>query len=392
MNHRLSKRIQQVAPSATLAMAEKARALRDRGVDVISFAAGQPDFDTPEPIKQAACDALAAGDTKYPMPVSGIPPLRQAACDYLQRYCGLTYRPDQICVSVGAKDALYLAFQVLLDPGDEVLIPAPYWVSYPEQVRLGDAAPVFVRGSLADGLKVSGDDLRRAITPRTRVLVLNSPSNPTGAVYSRAELEDIAAALGGTDILALSDEIYHRLIYTDEPYMSFAALDGMAERTITVNGCSKSFAMTGWRLGFAAGPEPIIRAMARLQGQATSGATSFVQTAAVTALTGDPAWVERMRDAFRRRARLMHGGLNALPGVRCLEPQGAFYCFPDVSGTFDRLGLRDADGFAEAALERAHVAVVSGAAFGSPTHVRLSFATSDEQIEEGLRRLRRMLE
>jgi len=391
MDTKLSRRLQQLAPSATLEMTERAREMRERGVDVIALAAGQPDFDTAEHIKAAANAALAAGDTKYPSPVSGKTGLRQTICRYLKRYCDLVYEPSQICVTVGAKDAIFMALAALLDPGDEVLIPVPYWVSYPDQVGLLDAKPVLVRGSGEGGLKITADDLRRAITPRTRVLVLNSPCNPTGAVYTRDELESLAAVLRDTDIAVISDEIYHRLVFDGWQHTSFAALPDMRERTITINGVSKSFAMTGWRLGFAAGPQPLIAAMARLQGQTTSGPASFVQTASIAALDEDQQGVERMRQAYQRRARIMCDALNAIAGVRCPPPHGAFYCFPDVSGTFARLGVRDADGFAEAALERAHVALVSGTPFGSPTHVRMSCATGEAQIHEGLSRLNRLL-
>jgi aspartate aminotransferase len=386
---RLSQRIQQVAPSATLAMSAKAKALQAAGVDVIAFAAGEPDFDTPRPIKQAACDALAAGDTKYPSPAAGIPGLRAAIRDYLQSYCGLDYTPDQVCVSVGGKDSLFLAFQVLLDPGEEVLIPVPYWVSYPEQVKLAGGKPVFVQPDC--GLLASAAAIEAQITPKTRILVLNSPSNPSGEAYTRDELLAIADVIRGTDILVISDEIYQRLILRGEPHTAFAALPGMFDQTITVNGFSKTYAMTGWRLGYAAGPLDVIKAMGRMQGQTTSGPTSFVQTAAITALTGDQSCVDEMAATYRRRCDTMVTALNAMPGVTCRAPRGAFYCFPDVSSAFARLDVKDADGFSQAVLEKAHVALVSGAAFGMPNHVRLSFATSDENIAEGLKRLAALL-
>ncbi len=389
MNIRLSNRVAAVAPSATMAMTAKAADLKARGVNVIAFAAGQPDFDTPDAIKEAAITALRAGDTKYASPVSGTPKLREAIRTYFDRHCGLSYSPAQICATVGAKDALHLGFAALLNPGDEVVIPAPYWVSYPDQVRLCDGTPVIVTPKR--GLKITADELVAVLTPKTRVVVLNSPSNPSGAVYSKAELASLARVLRDSDAVVFSDEIYHRLLFTDEPYVSFAALDGMLERTLTINGVSKTYAMTGWRLGFAGGPEPLIKAMAKLQGQTTSGPAAFVQTATITALTGDQGPVEEMLVAFKRRAKLMVAGLNALPGVTCEMPGGAFYCFPDVSETFARLGVEDADGFADMALEKAHVGTVSGVAFGAPRYARLSFATSDEDIEEGLRRLGEML-
>jgi len=362
--------------------------LREQGADVLAFAAGQPDFDTAEPVKRAAVEALRAGDTKYPPP-AGKPPLREAVCAYLSRFCGLSYPPPQVCITPGAKDALALAFAALLDPGDQVLIPVPYWVSYPEQVRLFDGEPVFVAPADDGSLKVDPRALEAACTDRTRVLVLNSPCNPSGVVYRRDELEAIADVVRRHDLLVISDEIYHRLVFDGVEFVSFAALDGMAERTLTVNGVSKSFAMTGWRLGFAAGPQPLIDAMVRLQGQTTGGPASFVQTAAIEALRGDQGAVEQMRAAYQRRRRLMCDGLRALPGVRCTEPDGAFYVFADVRETFDRLGVADADAFAYKLLDEAHVAVVSGNAFGMPTHVRLSFACSDEQIAAGIERIAR---
>ncbi|NUQ50829.1 MAG: pyridoxal phosphate-dependent aminotransferase, partial [Phycisphaerae bacterium] len=299
----ISDRIGRLAPSATLAVADAARALRERGVQVISFGAGEPDFDTPEHIKKAAVEALAAGDTKYP-PVAGTPSLKAAITDYLRRYGGLSYEPAEVCVTVGAKDALHQAFAVLVNPGDEVVIPSPHWVSYPDQVRLAGGTPVFVTGQERLGGKIGPAELRAALTPRTRVIVLNSPCNPTGAVYSRAELEALAAVIRETQAVVVSDEIYHRLGFEQPTTASFAALDGMRERTVTVNGFSKSFAMTGWRLGYAAGPSAVISAMVRLQGQTTSGPPSFVQTAAIAALTGDQACIETMRTAYRERAAL----------------------------------------------------------------------------------------
>jgi aspartate aminotransferase len=391
MDIRLSRRIQSVAPSATLAVSARAKALKEQGIDVVDFGAGEPDFDTPQHIKDAATRALAAGDTKYPSPVSGRNPLRAAVCEYTKRYLGLDYRPGQVHVSVGAKDAIIQTLTVLLDPGDEVMIPAPYWVSYPDQVRLAGGTPVIVRPPNAHIHKITGKELAAAITPRTRVLILNSPCNPTGAVYSRDELDALAAAIRGTNIVVISDELYHRLILNDRPHVSFATLDGMYEHTIVINGASKTFAMTGWRLGFATGPEPIIAAMGRMQGQTTSGAVSFVQTAMVAALNGDQNCVETMRRAYRERAGRMVAGLERIPGVHCEPPEGGFVCLPHVAGAFAKLGAKTADEFAAGVLERAHVALVSGSAFGADEHVRLSFATSTEQIDKGLDRLTRLL-
>lgn len=391
MSIRISRRLIALAPSATLATVEKARALRERGVDVIDFSAGQPDFDTPEHIKDAAIEALRQGDTKYPSPTAGKAPLRRAICEFLWRWCELKYDPGQICVTVGAKDALHLAFAALLDPGDEVLIPAPYWVSYPEQVRLADGVPVVMNDAIERGGKITAAELERALTPRTRLLVLNSPSNPTGAVFRRRDLEALADVLRGTDVLVISDEIYHRLVFDGEPYTSFATLPGMYDRTITINGFSKTYAMTGWRLGYAAGPSEVIAAMTRYLGQTTSGPPSFVQTAGAVALLQEHGDVERMKAAYQQRAELMHGALNAIRGVKCSKPEGAFYCFPDVASVYGKLGVKNADEFAEQVLERAHVALVSGTQFGCPTHVRLSYATSTEAVREGMSRLAKLL-
>ncbi|MBK8915624.1 MAG: pyridoxal phosphate-dependent aminotransferase [Phycisphaerales bacterium] len=391
MNVRISKMLATLAPSATLAVAERAAALRAEGKSVVDFSAGQPDFDTPAHIKAAVGKALEAGDTKYPSPVSGKTALREAICTYYRHHAGVSYEPAQVVVTVGAKDALHLAFASLLDPGDEVIIPAPYWVSYPEQVRLFGGVPVILHDGVKSGGLITPAALRAAITPRTRAFVFSSPSNPSGATYRRDELDALAAVLREHDILAISDELYHRLVFDGNPSASLAACKGMIDRTLTVNGLSKTYAMTGWRLGFACGPRPLVAAMARLQGQTTTGAASFIQTAAITALLGDQTCVDEMRAAYRERCEVMFSALRRIPGVQCERPTGAYYCFPDVSGTFERLGVRDADAFAGRLLDLAHVAVVSGSAFGCHTHVRLSFATSRDVVEEGMSRIVRAL-
>ena len=386
----ISKCAQSIAPSATLALQEKIGQLRRAGVNVIAFGAGEPDFNTPAHIVAEANAALARHDTRY-APVAGKPELRSAITGYLKKYCNLSYSAEQVSVTVGTKDALHLGLRALLDPGDEVIIPAPFWLSYPDQVRLAGAVPVIISCPDSDGFKLTPAALRKAISPRTRLLVINSPSNPTGAVYSSAEQEAIAAVLRDSRITVISDEIYHRLVYGPNPFVSFAALPGMVERTLTVSGVGKTFAMTGWRLGFAAGPAPVISAMIRMQGQTTSGAATFVQAAAVAALSGDQSCVVEMLNAYRTRAQVMTAGLNHLPGVRCTAPHGAFYCFADVSEACERLACRDADEFATRLLDQSHVAVVSGVAFGAPRHIRLSFATSDANITEGLKRLAEFL-
>jgi aspartate aminotransferase len=390
MNQRLSQRIRALAPSATLAVTARAKALREQGVQVINFGVGEPDFDTPAHIKEAAIRALQAGDTKYPTPVAGKNPLREAIRRYLLNTCGLDYALNQVHVSVGAKDAILQALSVLVDPGDEVIVPAPYWVSYPEQTGwVGGRAQIIDCRATAG--RIRPEQLRAALTPATRVLILNSPSNPTGAMYSRAELEELADVLRDTDVYILSDELYHMLLIADQPPVSMAALPGMFERTITINGFSKTYAMTGWRIGYAAGPAPVIEAMSRMQGQTTSGAVSFVQTAAIAALEGPQECVAQMCAEYRRRAARMYERLLEIPGVRCERPRGGFVMLANVAALFGRLGVRSADELATAALEQAHVALVTGSAFGCSESIRLSFATSMDQIEEGMKRLQQML-
>lgn len=387
----ISERLAALKPSAPLAVVDRARNMRDRGIDVIDFSAGQPDFDTPQHIKDAAVAALAAGDTKYPTPTAGKNELREAIREYFQKYGGLEYQTHEICVTVGAKDALHLSFAAILNPGDEVIVPVPYWGSYIEHIKLAGGVPRPLTEALSQNGKFNGAQLRAAITPRTRALIVNSPSNPSGAVFSRTEFAEIAAVIADTSLLVISDEIYHRLCFNGEICTSFAALPGMFERTITINGASKSYAMTGWRLGFAGGPEPIISAMSRLQGQTTSGATSFVQTAMIAAIRGDQSCVAKMAAAYQERGKRMHAALTAIAGVRCIMPEGAFYCFADVSGVFARVGVDNVDEFANRVLEQAHVATVSGSAFGSDRHIRLSFACGMNTLDEGMRRLTNFL-
>lgn len=391
MNIQISRRVQSLTGSATLAVAARAKALKEQGVDVVDLSAGEPDFDTPQSIKDAAIAALGRGDTKYPSPVSGRTPLREAIRGYLKKHCGIDYALNQVHVSVGAKDAIAQALTALLDPGDECIVPVPYWVSYPEQVKMAGGTPVLVKCDAAEGRKLSPAQLKAAITPRTRVLILNSPNNPTGAVYTRAEQAALADVLRNTNVVVLSDELYHRLILADVPHVSFAALDGMFERTVTINGMSKTFAMTGWRLGFAAGPEEIIAGMGKIQSQTTSGAVSFVQAASVAALTGDQSFVEEMCAAYRQRGARMANLLNKIPGVSCPPAEGGFVCLAHVAEVFGRVGVKSADELAATILEKSHVALVSGSAFGTQEHVRLSFAASMEQIEKGLERIGKLL-
>jgi aspartate aminotransferase len=388
----LAKRLATLAPSATLAVQAKAKELRSRGIDVISFGAGEPDFDTPERIKSAAIDAMRRGQTKY-TEVGGIPELRAAACAKFQRDNGLAYEPADILISCGAKHTLYNIFVALLNPGDEVIVPSPYWVSYPEQVRLLDGVPVPVATVEAEGFDLDPGRVAAAVTPRTKIVVLNSPNNPTGAVFAPRGLEAIARLAVERDLWLVSDECYEALTFEGR-HVSVASFGAdVKARTIVVNTCSKAYAMTGWRIGLAAGPREVIRAMTDVQSQVTSNPSSIAQWAAVEALSGPQDEVAKMAAEFDRRRHLIVDGLNALPGVRCVNPKGAFYAFADVSGLFGRrpagggAALRGSGDVASWLLEAARVAVVPGADFGSDAHVRLSYATSAALISEGLARM-----
>ncbi len=388
MTDHVSQRARSLAESATLAVSAKAAALKAEGVDVVSFGAGEPDFDTPAHIRQAAKDALDAGHTRYSKPSHGIPPLKEAICEKFRRDNDLDYAPSQVVVTVGGKDALYLAFQAILDPGDEVVIPAPYWVSYPEQVKLAGGTSVFVRGDEANSFKLTADQIGAALTDRTKVVVLNYPSNPGGFTYTPDEVRALAEVLCERDLIVFSDEMYEHLTYGGQEFISYGAInDKTYAHTVTFNAGSKTYAMTGWRIGYAAGPEPIIKGMAKIQSQDTSGATTFCQHALAAALSGDQGCVEEMRQEFERRADHMYQRLNALPGVSCVRPTGAFYAFPNVSGTYAKLGVSGSIEFAAKALDEVHVAVVPGEPFGCDQNVRLSFAASMAQIDKGLDRL-----
>lgn len=375
-----------------MAVSRRARALQAEGRDVVSFGAGQPDFATPQHITKAAQAALDAGHTGYAVPTSGLAIAKQAICHKFKTENQLTYDPSQVIVTVGGKEALFLAFMVLVDQGDEVIIPSPYWVSYPEQVTLARGKAVVIDGSEDNGFRITPAQLQAALTDRTRVLLLNYPSNPGGYSYSAAQLKELAAVLSGRDVMVFSDEMYDRLIYGSQAHVSWATLsDETHEKTLTFNAVSKSYAMTGWRLGYAAGPAEVIAAMSKLQSHTTSGAANFAQHGLVAALEGDQECVEEMRQEYERRGRLMYGRLCALPGVTCVEPTGAFYCFPNMSATYQRLGVSGSVEFAGRLLEEAHVAVVPGVAFGCDQNVRLSYALGDERIAEGLDRLEKFL-
>jgi aspartate aminotransferase len=392
---RLSERIASVPPSATIAITARAQQMKSEGIDVVSFGAGEPDFDTPQFIKDAAIAALQAGDTKY-TPRSA-KALKQAIADKLARENGLHVRADQVIVTFGGKHALYAACQGLLEPGDKVLIPAPYWVSYPQQVTLAGAQPVPLATSREGGFKITPDQLLAA-ADGAKVLILNSPSNPTGVTYTPQELADIAEAVLRTDLIVFSDEIYEKLVYGQTRFVSFASLDDrLPERTVTFNGLSKTFSMTGWRLGWAAGPKDAIDAMGRLLSHETTNPVSFAQAGALAAYTSPqaPETIEAMRREFQRRGAHLTARLNAIDGVECVPPTGAFYCFPDVSAHYGRsiagVEVAGSADFAKAALESAKVALVPGEPFGEDRCVRLSFATGMEQIDEGMDRLEKLL-
>lgn len=389
----ISDRVKQLNESATLAVSARAAELKREGTDVVGFGAGEPDFDTPPHIIAAAKRALDAGHTRYAKPASGIPEAKAAVCEKFRRDNGLSYKPEQVIITVGAKEALFLAFSAILNPGDEVVLPCPYWVSFPEQVRMCGAKVVPLMGDEANGLRLSPAQFAAAVTPKTRVIVFNSPSNPGGFAYSPDETRAIATALAGKDVIVFSDEMYDCLRFGERrENLSFAAISTeWAEKTITFNAASKSHAMTGWRVGYAAGPKPLISAMAKIQSHTTSGTATFIHHALVEALTGDQSHVERMRVEFERRGMHMHARLNAMNGVTCVKPDGAFYCFPNVSGTFMRLGVADSGEFCKKVLEESHVALVPGDAFGMDTHVRLSFATDMQTIDKGLDRLDKLL-
>ncbi|MDR1789553.1 MAG: pyridoxal phosphate-dependent aminotransferase [Opitutaceae bacterium] len=373
------------APSPTLAVDTKAKALTAAGEDVCGFAAGEPDFDTPEHIKEAAIAALRDGKTKY-APTPGILPLREAVAADCAERLGVAAVPAQVIVSPGGKFSCYLALLATCSPGDEVLIPAPYWVSYPEMAKLAGAKPVFIPTTEASGFRVTPEQLEAAVTPRTRLLILNSPSNPTGAVYSRKELEGIADVALRRGLLILSDEIYEHLIYDGERHVSPASFSAeMAARVIITSGFSKTYAMTGWRLGTTVAPLPIAKAIAGLQSQTASNATTFAQYGALAALREkekSAASVAAMLAAFDRRRRFLHAELNKIPGVRCALARGAFYLFPNISAH----GL-SSERFCELLLERQKVAAVFGSAFGAEGHLRLSYATGDATLQKGVARL-----
>ena len=377
----ISERAAQLTPSLTLSIDSKAKAMKAEGIDVCGFGAGEPDFDTPEHIKRAAIEALEAGFTKY-TPNAGIPELRQAIADKLAADNGLNYRAGQVVVSNGAKHACYNAILATCQPGDEVIIPAPYWVSYPDMVRLVGAEPVIVPTSERNAWKMRPEDFENAMTPRTKMLIMNSPGNPTGSVYTREELEAIVNVAAEEDIYVLSDEIYEKLVYDDVKHVSIASLSKEAyDLTITVNGFSKSYAMTGWRLGYLAAPDAVVRAVDSIQSHTSSNPSSFSQYGALAALKGDQQPLADMREEFDMRRNYMFDRLSKISNITAVKPQGAFYILVNIS----QLGLTSQN-FADRLLSKANVAVVPGAAFGDDRTVRFSYATSLDVIKKGLDR------
>ena len=377
----ISARAAQLTPSLTFSIDSKAKAMKAEGIDVCGFGAGEPDFDTPEHIKAAAIAALEAGFTKY-TPSAGLPELRQAIAEKLEADNQLTYRASQIIVSSGAKHSCYNAILATCQPGDEVLIPSPYWVSYPDMVRLAGAEPVIVPTTERNGWKMRASDFENAMTPRTKMLILNSPGNPTGSVYTREELEAIVEVAAEEDIYILSDEIYEKLVYDDTKHVSIASLSPEAYGlTITVNGFSKAYAMTGWRLGYMAAPEAVAKAADNIQSHSTSHPCSFAQKGAIAALKGDQQPLADMRDEFSMRRDYMYDRITKIPNITAVKPLGAFYVLVNIS----QLGL-SSQNFADRLLSKANVAVVPGAAFGDDRTVRLSYATSIDIIKKGLDR------
>lgn len=383
----LAKRVQTLTPSTTLAITAKANELKAQGVDIIGLGAGEPDYNTPDNILQAAYQSMLDGKTKY-TPSGGLPALKEAIIAKLQRDQQLAYAPNEIMVGVGAKHVLYTLFQVLLDKGDEVIIPIPYWVSYPEQVKLAEGVPVYIEAAASQNYKISAQQLREAITDRTKAVMINTPSNPTGMIYSKEELQELAEVCRENDILIVSDEIYEKLVYGGTEHVSIATLSEDAKkRTVIVNGVSKSHSMTGWRIGYAAGDSSLIKAMTDLASHSTSNPTTTSQYAAIEAYNGSQDAVEEMRQAFESRLEEIYPKLAAIPGFNVLRPQGAFYLLPDVSEAAEKTGFASVDKFVEALLTEANVAVIPGSGFGAPSTIRLSYATSLEALNEAVNRI-----
>jgi len=379
MNYKISRRAASLTPSLTLAIDAKAKAMKAEGIDVVGFGAGEPDFATPAHIVQAAIKALNEGFTKY-TPSSGMPDLRKAVAEKTQRDVGVTYKPSQVIISCGGKHACFNVIAATCNPGDEVIIPAPYWLSYPEMAHLAEAVPVILNTTDATEFKVTPEQLRAAITPRTRLFILNSPSNPTGSIYSPEEIKALAEVCVEKGILIMSDEIYEKLVYDDAKQVSPASF--AKENTIIVNGLAKAYSMTGWRIGFTAAPEPIAKAIDAIQSHSTSNPTSFAQKGAIAALNGPQDHLKPWLEEYVRRRAYAFNKLNSIPGISCVNAKGAFYLFPNIS----RLGLKSIE-FCDQLLQKKKVAAVPGIAFGADDYIRISYATSMENIKKGLDRI-----
>jgi aspartate aminotransferase len=391
----LADALSRVKPSATIAVSQKARELKAKGKDVIGLGAGEPDFDTPDNIKQAAIDAINRGETKY-TPVAGIPELRKAIVAKFKRENGLDYTPDQVNVGTGGKQILFNAFMATLNAGDEVIVPAPYWVSYPEMVAINGGTPVFINTKIEDNFKLTAADLEKAITPKTKWLIFNSPSNPTGAAYTEAELKALTDVLvRHPQVWILTDDMYEHLVYGDFVFTTPAQVEpSLYDRTLTMNGVSKAYAMTGWRIGYAAGPLQLIKAMDMVQGQQTSGACSIAQWAAVEALNGTQDFIPKNKEIFQARRDLVVSMLNQAKGIQCPTPEGAFYVYPSCAGLIGKKTeagkvIETDEDFVTELLEAEGVAVVHGSAFGLGPNFRISYATSDELLEEACNRIQR---
>ncbi len=387
MEVQLAERVKALTPSTTLAITAKAKEMKAQGIDVIGLGAGEPDFNTPDHIIEAAYESLKEGQTKY-TPAGGLVELKNAIIAKFQEDQGITYKPNEIIVTTGAKHALYNLFQVILNEGDEVIIPTPYWVSYPEQVKLADGVPVYVEGKESNDFKITPEQLETAITDKTKAVIINSPSNPTGMLYSADELKALGEIAVRHNIWIVSDEIYEKLVYSGNKHVSIAELSPeLKEQTIIINGVSKSHSMTGWRIGYAAGNAQVIKAMTDLASHSTSNPTSTAQYGAIAAYRGTQEPVEEMKKAFEERLNIIHAKLNEIPGITCLKPQGAFYLYPNATKAAELTGHANVDEFVTALLEEANVAVVPGSGFGTPANIRLSYATSLEQLEKATDRI-----
>lgn len=387
----LANRVQTLTPSSTLAITAKAKALKESGHDVIGLGAGEPDFNTPDFIIQAAEKAMKTGLTRY-TPSGGIVELREAIAGKMYRDHQLMYQPDQIIVTTGAKHALFTLFQVILNKGDQVIVPAPYWVSYPEQIKLAEGEPVFVNGEEANHFKLSAEQVEEAITEKTKAIIINSPNNPTGMMYTEEELQAIGEVCLKHNLIIISDEIYEKLVYSDQQHLSIAQLsEPLKKQTVVINGVSKSYAMTGWRIGYACGRKTIIKAMTNLASHSTSNPTTTSQYAALAAYQSNGDEIERMKVAFKARLDTTYQLLNQLPGISCIKPQGAFYLFPNVTEAMKRTGFTSVEKWVTAILEEEKVALIPGTGFGAPNHVRLSYAIGLDQLKEAINRIERFI-